>query len=1444
MKRMKWKRLMRQGLAVSLALAMCISTGPITAFAEADEVAEKTSTVNEDSKPENQKTDETESVGIKDGKAEADETKSGETKSDETASDETKTDEETSDDSESSDGPAGAPENNTEDKQNGGAETKEHTHDWDDGAVTEEATCSKAGVKTYTCKAEDCKETKTEELPVTEHLDEDNNDICDVCEECLAETDSETVRTFLAAVEALKKWEAKENADEEELEKMLADFRASYESAKALYDGLTDGQKMLEEITAAYGDLTDIGAGLELMTLEAADSVSGDMTGSSFLEKAVDGVITLDGDVTITDNVVWVQNTLALDLNGHTIYGRVACYKGNLTIRDSAGTGRVITKGNQGSTLLNNGEDGTTSLTVEGGTFIAPQGCNSLYNMNGAAADIKGGTFENGVGNGWWDGDKANEGGGVINITGGVLKTQEFSDGTFTVCIPAITNAAEVNISGGATIQSENSACVIENYGTMNINGGLVKAKEKNFGVIGNYNDGTINIRGGEFVGAIDNWFIAEETKPVKIYGGTFSFPVEYTDKMTSYLIDGLMFDTGGKVVEDQNTRYVARIDAQGYDSLQEAVNAAENGDTVTLLKETNEDVTVSGTVILDLNGKILRGAGSADAAIINNGTLTITDNADAADENGMGTIVGINHNSKPKSAIINNAGASCTIAGGRITRAPYLDKDNTDQDNVNTNSNYTIQNKGTMYITGGLIVNNSHKSSMVVNLNNQGGGIYGQSENVKMEISGGTLRQNTYTALKNDPNSTMKITGNASIANGTATSYVTQFYGNVTIDGGSFSGGQLWICSHADAKGHYPTNVNITGGSIDVSEIRAIYGYTQSALDKTEKVTVKISGNADVSCPKLSELKYDQSSGNYNIVSDNAMSEIAVSGGTFSTQVSPDHCAKGFVPTTTADENGKYTVIVGEADAVASITTGGNTTYYLTLQDAVNAAKDGDTVTLLKDVNAGNSWILISKAITLDLNKNTVTGAGDYTLACINAATVKNGTVINTKEGSPNMTASVYAQNTAITLENVTVNGTNTGIACGPGKDGYYGCVTVKGNCDIYGGVTGVAVYGANKANATVSELKLENGKISGGRYGIAGNGSYDGTNIKLQGGTVEGAVTAVYHPQQGTLTVPAESTVSVSGLVGLQMCGGSANIAGGNFVSTDKTPHENPFKPGEQNDGTAQDGAALSILSREAYGNVVVNVTGGTFTAQTGNLAVRMYGFAKVNDLWTASEEHPYATASISGGTFSTPVPAEYCAEGFEPVSNGDNTYSVKSSKPDDTGNTGGTTGGNTSGDNTPGSGTTGGSNTGSTTGGSSSSSGGGSSSGSGSSSSDNTDDTSAPAAAPAPAVTVVTAPAATPAPAAAAPAAEDTPAAEENVAVDDEEVPLADGDEVKETEDEEEPETESESVILEDEETPLAAKPGRNWTLLSIIPAALAAAFIILILLRRKKEEEEEA
>ena len=43
----------------------------------------------------------------------------------------------------------------------------QHTHTWDAGVVTKEATCTEAGVKTYTCTT--CSATKTEEIPATGH---------------------------------------------------------------------------------------------------------------------------------------------------------------------------------------------------------------------------------------------------------------------------------------------------------------------------------------------------------------------------------------------------------------------------------------------------------------------------------------------------------------------------------------------------------------------------------------------------------------------------------------------------------------------------------------------------------------------------------------------------------------------------------------------------------------------------------------------------------------------------------------------------------------------------------------------------------------------------------------------------------------------------------------------------------------------------------------------------------------------------------------------------------------------------------------------------------------------------------------------------------------------------------------------------------------------------
>ena len=126
-----------------------------------------------------------------------------------------------------------------------------------------------------------------------------------------------------------------------------------------------------------------------------------------------------------------------------------------------------------------------------------------------------------------------------------------------------------------------------------------------------------------------------------------------------------------------------------------------------------------------------------------------------------------------------------------------------------------------------------------------------------------------------------------------------------------------------------------------------------------------------------------------------------------------------------------------------ASVTTAEDkTTCYDTLKAAINAAQDGNTVTLLKDVSvakgdvANNNGILkITKDITLDGNskKITVTGDGTKTPSVINIednadVTIKNLTIDS--DGRAKHGLNLYGA--TVTVENVTIkDGTGYGVVC-----------------------------------------------------------------------------------------------------------------------------------------------------------------------------------------------------------------------------------------------------------------------------------------------------------------------------------------------------------------------------------------------------------------------------
>lgn len=114
----------------------------------------------------------------------------------------------------------------------------------------------------------------------------------------------------------------------------------------------------------------------------------------------------------------------------------------------------------------------------------------------------------------------------------------------------------------------------------------------------------------------------------------------------------------------------------------------------------------------------------------------------------------------------------------------------------------------------------------------------------------------------------------------------------------------------------------------------------------------------------------------------------------------------------------------------VASVTTSsGVTNNYTSLDDALNAAQDGDTVTLLSDVDLGETYVTISKSITFDLNGKTLSSSESWSsdgvlLVKDAAVTVKNGTVNAT--GIGNCAIHAYRSGASMTLEDVTATVTS----------------------------------------------------------------------------------------------------------------------------------------------------------------------------------------------------------------------------------------------------------------------------------------------------------------------------------------------------------------------------------------------------------------------------------
>ena len=532
------------------------------------------------------------------------------------------------------------------------------------------------------------------------------------------------------------------------------------------------------------------------------------------IDAAQDGeTVTLLTDAT-EDATIAAGKNITLDLGGKTLTNTNA---GKATLTIAKGATATVKNGSIVGGTDYYTIDSYGTATLEDVTATAGNTDSSMIRNDGTM------TIESGSYSGGLDVVKSEEG-STLTINGGKFELSYAVSNSFTG--------------------------VIYTYGTTAINGGefVCSATGPNWaspcvvitGEVTGYKSST-KITGGKFVnkharGKIFHGYGKATSDNFEVTGGTFNKSVS-----DGFLADGFTCVKGSDGTYGIATA-IAQVGSTRYTSLKAAITAAKKGKTIQLLNDTTENVTIASTkqITLDLNGHTLNGGtGTAKAAILNKGNVTITDTS--ADKTGT------------------------------------IKRD--DQGIEGETSYYVIKNIGTMVIDQANVANNSGYKKA-----NSSGSMVGSSlicngdddPQASLTINGGTFNQPNFLVVKNGTNGTLTVNGGTLTSNHSA----VQNWNKAQILGGSLTG-QIWT----DAWVEGAIGETVIGGDAQFTG--------EIVVDITGEVppTLKIEGGS-----------LDVTSWRVTSAAAAANATVAVSGGTFTAAVPENYCAEGYAPAANAD--------------------------------------------------------------------------------------------------------------------------------------------------------------------------------------------------------------------------------------------------------------------------------------------------------------------------------------------------------------------------------------------------------------------------------------------------------------------------------------------------------------------------------------------------------------
>lgn len=886
--------------------------------------------------------------------------------------------------------------------------------------------------------------------------------------------------------------------------------------------------------------------------------------------------------------------------------------------------------------IVGNGTGHGTEIVIDGGSVKTSGNAPAIYHPQYGVLTVKGGAVIEGV-----TGIEIRN--GILNVEDATIRstadsfvagaTPSGGGSTVTGAAIAVTKynntlvPLQVNI-GEATLQaSANGVALYEGYPDadsgklpagnaveMSVDGAVFEAavvskNETNF------------IKSGTFDAEIPVEYIAEDSLLIPAGDGTYTVEdYESAVGTVTGLIVGNAVYADIAAAEEAGVHVVATIAANeslsyGYTALADALREANADNTVVLLEdiELSSGITIGKSFNLDMNEHSITISGGGTLFIkgtdvtdgvsveISNGSIAgdnygilVYDNValTLTDVNVTGGLEGIFVPSsvndiaatQPTTITIeggifkgtgeNGAGAVICGVGDGVEAPTKLVATGA----VFEGTTYGISGNGTAHntyielsdctVNGEVGIYNPQDGELIVN----GGSVYGESTGI--EIRSGSLTVN----------------GGAEIT-GAGDPFASDPNGNGTTTTGA-----------AIAVSQHTTNlpIKVTVNDAVLNGVRALFEADLQDEIATDQITITVLGGTF----------------NGEVVSENVTG--FVKGGAFTEALDAAYVAADayFYPTDTGYEASTTAPVAGATTAVAVV----NGYYYCkTLAEAVAAAEEGDTVTLLADVSVEET-IVVEKALTLDLNGFDI-ASGVAVLKIVNAGEVTitdctqaPGTIASSVNGN-----TIDSEGTDLTIENVTIENSGNGYT-----------IVFRGNQ--------TPSEAAAADPSTFNTLTLDHAKVNAYMVAISGNGSADktwsGTIIRIENSQIVAQNgTGIYHPQYGIVNVSGNS--AISGGTGIEMRAGELNVNGGTITGTWEqfTIYDDASAVGG---GTTIDGAAVAVSQHTTNLPIRVTINGGTLLA-TGVDGKSLYEV----DLY--DEKVADIAISLMGGTFENAVESE---------------------------------------------------------------------------------------------------------------------------------------------------------------------------------------------------------